>query len=199
MRKRKSVHIIRVRLSRRAKVLLSLCLPFLLGAAAGGLLVYWQGDNGALSDYLGGYASALGEGAVTTGSLLSLCWYYLRWTLLVALLGLTALGVVGIPLVFALRGFLLSFAAASILSAFGGWQGVLVTAAIFGVPGLISVPVLFLLGVQGMGMAAAMAFPGGTPRLRRYLGECALCCGVTLLCGVLDMTVTTRLLYWIIL
>lgn len=84
-------------------------------------------------------------------------WTAVRWPLLTLLLSFTALGAVGIPAIFVVRGFLLSFAVSSFVRIFGGAGAILAFFA-FGFTGLISLPVLFLLGVQGL--LAAMALAG---------------------------------------
>ena len=69
------------------------------------------------------------------------------------------LGIVGAALVillFAVRGFLLAFSIASFVRLFGG-AGCLLALLVFGVSGALSVPVLFVLGVQGLLAARVLA------------------------------------------
>lgn len=70
--------------------------------------------------------------------------------------GHRALGLLGLPLLFAVRGFLLAFSIASFVRLFGG-VGCLLALLVFGVSGALSVPVLFVLGVQGLLAARVLA------------------------------------------
>lgn len=125
---------------------------FAAGALGGFLLCWWllNGGHLAAERMLKGYALALDAqaGAVSFWEIL---WDVGRWPLLVWLLGATALGRWMVPLVFAVRGFFLSFAVAGLSMAAQG--GVLLAFCLFGLGALISLPVLFLLGSQSWTMA----------------------------------------------
>lgn len=120
-----------------------------------------------------------------------LLWEGVRWHALVFVLGFTSLGLLFLPVVFVARGFLLSFAVAAFIRAFGG-GGAVAALAVFGVTGAISLPALFVLGVQGMVASRALAsrFLGedrrGLPYGRTYFLRCAGCAGGLVVCVLLE-------------
>ena len=131
---------------------------FLLGGLVGYLLASHIGGGGqeSLAAYVEGFLRAAQAGEITAPALASLVWDTVRWPLLALLLGFTALGLLGLPLLFAVRGFLLAFSIASFVRLFGG-VGCLLALLVFGVSGALSVPVLFVLGVQGLLAARVLA------------------------------------------
>ena len=88
---------------------------FLAGGLAGCILASCVDGGGgeSLSAYLQSFLSAARAGAVDAPAVLSLVWSTIRWPLLALLLGFTALGLLGLPILFAARGFLLAFSIAS--------------------------------------------------------------------------------------
>ena len=110
----------------------------------------------SLAAYVEGFLRAAQAWEITAPALASLVWDTVRWPLLALLLGFTALGLLGLPLLFAVRGFLLAFSIASFVRLFGG-VGCLLALLVFGVSGALSVPVLFVLGVQGLLAARVLA------------------------------------------
>ena len=141
-----------------APTLAVLSAAFSVGALVGLLLAAKVAGAGqeSLSAYLQSYLEAAKAGNATPPELPTALWEAARWPLLTLLLSFTALGAVGIPAVFAVRGFLLSFAVSSFVRVLGGAGAVLAFFA-FGVTGLITLPTLFLLGVQGMLSSMALA------------------------------------------
>lgn len=125
---------------------------FAAGALGGFLLCWWLLNTGHLAAerMLAGYTLALDAQAGTV-SFWEVLWDVGRWPLLVWVLGATVLGRWMVPLVFAARGFFLSFAVAGLSMAAQG--GVLLAFCLFGLGALISLPVLFLLGSQSWTMA----------------------------------------------
>ena len=95
---------------------------FLLGGLVGCLLASHIGGGGqeSLAAYVEGFLRAAQAGEITAPALASLVWDTVRWPLLALLLGFTALGLLGLPLLFAVRGFLLAFSIASFVRLFGG-------------------------------------------------------------------------------
>ena len=102
------------------------------------------------------------------------------------------------PLVFVVRGFLLSFAIASFVRMLGS-GGALLALAVFGVPGCVGIPALFVLGVQGWEASRALGsrFLGegrrGLPYGRSYFLRCAACAGALLVCAGLETTAVPAL------
>ena len=71
------------------------------------------------------------------------------------ILGVTALGVAGIPVLFLARGFLFSFSVAAFCRIFGP-VGLASAFFLFGLPALLWAPVLFLAGCQCLEGAYAL-------------------------------------------
>lgn len=125
---------------------LSAC--FLLGGALdavfGGLMSETSAQE--LADYLSTYFTLAREGGVTV-EFWSVAWEQFRLLITVVLLGLTALGAAGIPLLFGVRGFLLAFSVAGLCRVFGA-AGLVPALFLFGLPAFFWAPILFLTGGQ---------------------------------------------------
>lgn len=174
---------------------------FLLGGAAGCLMSSWVGGGGSdgLAEYIRSYLLTAQEGTGSAPSVPALLWDVFRYPAAVWALGFTALGLVGIPAVFAVRGFFLSFAISSFVRMFGGY-GLMLAAVVFGIPSAFSIPVLFVLGSQGWVASRSLAerLSGGrrrtSPYDRPYWGRCGMCAAGLLLCVWVEQFVTVRLL-----
>lgn len=166
---------------------------FLLGGLAGCLMSTFVGGAGqeSLRTYLESFLSMAQNGGAAAPALTVQLWDILRWPVLALLLGFTALGVLGMPLLFAVRGFLLAFSIAAFVRIFGS-AGCLLAFLIFGVGGGFSVPALFVLGVQGLGAARTLAsrFLGEgkapSPYGRAYFLRCGGCAAALCVCVVLE-------------
>ena len=178
-----------------ALAVLGLC--FLLGGLAGCLFAALAENQGAveLGSYLEGYLLLARDGGLSV-PLWSLLWTRLRDLLAVLILGLTALGVAGIPLLVGVRGFFLCFSAGCFCRVFGG-AGLLPAFALFALPALLWAPGLFLAGGPGLcrakGLLDRAVAPGGRGgglppggQLRRA----GLCAGLMLGCALLE--------YWVV-
>lgn len=182
-----------------ALVIASAC--FLAGGLTGCLLAAQVGGAGetSLRAYLEAFLTAAQGGAVDVPALWSQIWDTLRWPLAALLLGFTALGVLGLPVLFAARGFLLAFSIASFVRAFGG-GGWLLACLVFGIGGTLSLPALFVLGVQSFLSARALAArvrgegKGVVLWGRDCLIRCGLCGGVLCVCILLERTAVPALL-----
>ncbi len=174
----------------------ALCLCFLLGGAAGCLFAGAAGGESAraLSAYLTGYLTLAQDGTVPR-SFLALLWARLRELLAAAALGVTVVGVVCLPVLFAARGFLFAFSVGCFCRVFGG-PGLFPAFCLFGLPALLWAPALFLVGSQGLswGVSAlsrgeARGLAGGVFWVRSALGLI-----LALLCVLLEyFTVPTLL------
>lgn len=156
-------------------------ISFFLGGLGGCILAACvEGSGGeSLAAYLKGFLSAAREGTVSAPALLPLVWETVRWPLLAVLLGFTALGVLGLPLLFAMRGFLLSFSIASFVRMFGT-AGSLLAFLVFGISGCVAIPTLFVLGLQSLTASRTLAgrFLGEGRRVcygRVFFVRCGLC------------------------
>ena len=158
---------------------------FLLGGAAGCLFAGLADGAGgtSLSNYLADYLT-LAENGTVARSFWPIVWQQLRWFVVSAVLGLTALGSVGIPAVFCVRGFLLGFSSACFCRVFGP-AGLIPAAALFGLPALLWAPALFLTGVQGLLSARALLSRiwgegrGALPFSPAYWLRLGMCAGLT--------------------
>ena len=123
-----------------------LSVSFLLGGLAGCLMSTFVGGSGqeSLKTYLEHFLSTAQSSGASVPGLAVQLWDILRWPGLALLLGFTALGVLGLPLLFAVRGFLLAFSIAAFVRVFGS-AGCLLAFLVFGVGGGFSVPALFVL------------------------------------------------------
>ena len=166
---------------------------FLLGGLAGCLLSTFVGGAGqeSLRAYLESFLSTAQSGGTASPALAVQLWDILRWPALALLLGFTALGVLGLPILFAVRGFLLAFSIAAFVRIFGS-AGCLLAFLIFGIGGGFSIPALFVLGVQGLGAARTLAsrFLGEgkapSPYGRAYFLRCGGCAAALCVCVVLE-------------
>lgn len=136
----------------------SIC--FFAGGLLGCLLMarVAGGAGEGLEAYVQSFLRAAESGALSAPDLLPSMWECIRWPLLALLLGFTALGLLGLPVLFAVRGFLLAFSIASFVRVLGS-AGCLLAFLLFGVTGAISVPVFFMLGVQSVLSARAAGQP----------------------------------------
>lgn len=169
-----------------------LSAAFLLGGAAGCLLASLSGGAGAeeLGGYLTGYLTLARENGLPRG-VLPLLWEQAKYLLAVLALGLTALGLAGVPILFGLRGFFFSFSAACFCRVFGR-RGLLPAFFLFGLPALLWVPALFLSGVPGLLSARQLLRRaqgegrGSVPLDGAWWGRAGLCAGLTLAAGLLE-------------
>lgn len=181
--------------------LLCLAVCFAAGAVGGCFFAGALDEDAATSlfDYFGGYFTSMENGQVLHLSLLSAVWEVVRWPLLAFVLGFTALGVVGLPVAFCVRGFLLSYAVSVLVRLYGS-VGLVAALAVFGVSGFFVLPALFALGVDAFRVAGSMTgnllgdsrrtFSPGQGRLFRA----GFCCLLLAMAAVLQFQLTPILL-----
>jgi len=126
-----------------------------------------------------------------------LAWGYILACFAVFLLGRLSFGVIGIPIVFAYRGFLGAFACCCFVRVFGS-AGIVLAAVLFLLPAILWFPAFSLLGIQGMRRSrtsdTSVALDGWI--------EIALTVALLFLCGIAEYALIPRLLKslsWIIL
>lgn len=176
-------------------------LAFLLGILLG---CFWAGsisdaEGSALASYIRGYFEAARGGELASPDVLSVLWETIRWPALIFLLSFTAAGLIGIPIVFGVRSFLLSFTVASFVKVLGG-MGAVLSVLLFGITSALSLPVLFVLGTQGM--EACRSLTGrlmGDRRKKAIYGKgffvhAGICCAVLVCCVCLEQTVVASLI-----
>ena len=172
----------------------ALGLSFLLGGLAGALLATLAGGEGAreLSAYLSDYLILAGqEGAAAR--FWPLLWGRLRDLLIALILGMTALGAVGLPVLFAARGFLFAFSVGCFCRVFGG-AGLFPAFALFGLSALLWTPALFLAGVPGMTRSRRLMAGGGQSGPGVSWALLALCGGLALAAALTERWVAPVLL-----
>lgn len=152
------------------------------------------GERQELVDYLQRYFQVTGSGEGAAPSLLASAWELFRWPLAALLLGFTALGAVGLPVLMAARGFMLSFAAATFARLFG-LPGLAASVTSFGLTVLIAVPVLFVVSQNAFRQSLARlsgAAPSST--WSQQLMSQVPCMGLLILAVALQQTVMPALL-----
>lgn len=159
------------------------CFGFALGAFGGILLAGWLARRGEMSlqGWMEGYALAFTTAGGLRVSFGTIFWDMIRWPLLLWLLSCTAMGRWMIPAAMGLRGFLLAFGVAGLAWSVNG--GLVLALVLFGLSNLISLPVCFLLSVQGWENAVTIrdrAFALPDRGDGRYWSRSALVLGVTL-------------------
>lgn len=179
-----------------APALATTSICFFLGGLAGVVLAANVGGSGtdSLSAYIRAFLAAAKAGTTTAPTIIPLVWEVFRWPLFTIIFGFTALGLIGIPVLFTVRGFLLSFSISSFIHMLGGTGGLLAL-LVFGVSGLVAVPSLFILGVQGL--AASRSLAGGvlgesrrnSPFGKAYFLRCGMCAGAFCVCVLLEYLV----------
>lgn len=140
----------------RLPALVLVCLLLCLGAALGFAVCRTvpQQDRQELSDYLHEYAQATANGQGPSASALSVGAAYFRYPAAALLLGLTAAGLVLLPVLSVVQGFFLSFSVGCFARALGR-GGVYLALAAFGPRCLFVLPCTLLLTVQGLSAARA--------------------------------------------
>ena len=132
-----------------------------------------------------------------TVSLGQVMWGQMKYSVLLLFLGLTALGVVGIPVLFGVRGFLFVFSVACFCRVFGA-AGLIPALILFGLPAILWVPAFFVLGFGAAQTSRKMlgrylgSESGGGPEGKR--GVWAVCFASGILCGGLEYFVLPVLL-----
>ena len=188
MKGRRSVRFFNLKCRSRMPALLFLSGCFFCGVLAGCLWADSVAESGgaALSEYISCYLAALQEGNVTTSSFGATLWDVFRWPLFTILAAFTVPGLVVIPAIFLLRGFLLSFSVACFVRVLGS-AGILLALVLFGVSGVLSLPILFILGTYGVAACRKLCLRllGTWPRTEAiygntYMIRCGLC--MVLLC-----------------
>lgn len=180
--------------SEQGGALVLLALAFLAGGALGCVLAALSSDADAeeLSAYLTGYLALARDGDLPRG-LWTVLWGQVKYLLAAVLLSMTALGLAGMPVLFAVRGFFLSFPAACFCRVFGG-RGLLPAFALFGLSALLWSPALFSLGVPGFLTALQrLRRPAGEGLVlssRAWLCRLGLCLALVLAAGLLE--------YWVV-
>ena len=165
-------------------MMLSACflLGGILGAAFGGLMS--EASAQELAAYLNTYLTLARDGGIPV-EFWGVAWEQFRLLLAVILLGLAALGVVGIPVLFGVRGFLFAFSVAGLCRVFGT-AGLVPGLFLFGLPAFLWAPVLFLAGAQCVNSAWVLLRREPLPFTSAYWGRLGLCGAALMVCVMLE-------------
>ena len=177
----------------RLTQLAALSVCFGLGALGGFLFSALSGDSPELLDYLRQYFWSAGGGSPEP-SLGAVVWDVARWPLAAFLLGLTPVGVAGVPVLMGARGFLLAFAAATFARLFY-LPGLAAALAAFAMTVLVAVPVLFAVAEDAFRQSLSR-LPGAASapaNWRERAQALAPCAGLLVLAAALQQTVMPAL------
>lgn len=171
-------------------MILSACflLGGIVGAVFGGLMS--EASAQELAAYLNTYLTLARDGGIPV-EFWGVAWEQFRLLLAVTLLGLTALGVVGIPVLFGVRGFLFAFSVAGLCRVFGA-AGLVPGLFLFGLPAFLWAPVLFLAGGQCVDSAwvllrrLRLESREPLPFTPAYWGRLGLCGAALMVCVMLE-------------
>ena len=166
---------------------------FLIGAAVGCTSVAMVDDNSReeLYSYIAGTMTS--QNGRTFIALLASFFNLSKYHLIAYACGFTALGVLVLPVVMAIRGYFLAFSAAAFIKVFG-LHGFTFSFLIFGVQSLISLPCLFILAIQSLQISiylfgtAAHRQRGSylSPVSRTSLSRLGFCLAALLICSLYD-------------
>ena len=144
-----------------------LLIVFAIGALFGFILAFLSEPSTELKSYLTNHFDVAAKSEFGL-SFFSVLWDCIRWPLLVFVFRFTAAGIVVIPAIFLVRGFLLSYTAACFGVLLGN-VGVIAAAVLFAVTVLLILPILFVIGCECF-CGACARLPGlssaGESRLR---------------------------------
>ena len=178
---------------------LLLGLSFLSGGAAGCIAVAGIGgaSGTALQDYLQAYLTLAKEQSIDA-QFLPILWEQFRYPFFVFLFGFTAIGMLGIPVLFAVRGFLFSFSVSCFCRLFGS-VGMIPALFLFGLPALLWAPAFFVLGTQAIRSAHTLFYCRTGERYNPLLWKgndwvrIGLCAGALVLCSVFEYLILPTL------
>ena len=151
------------------------CLCFFAGGVLGCLFASLAGEESVtqIGQYLADYCKLIGERRISW-SVPAVLWNHGRWLLGCALLGLTGLGALMLPLLFGARGFLFAFGISCFFRIYSA-AGLISALLLYVVPALLWAPGLFLTGFWGMResirlcrnrLSDTAALPGNTASFR---------------------------------
>lgn len=169
-----------------------LAVCFSIGVLGGFFFSGWSGDDPELLDYLSRYFQAAGQGHGAEPSLWASVWELARWPLAAFLLGSSALGAAGIPILLGARGFLLSYAAATLARLFG-LPGAAASFTAFGITALVAVPVLFVVSADAFRQSLRRLSGERSPAWRQRAQALTPCAGLLVLAAALQQTLMPAL------
>lgn len=175
--KRKQIRLWSLPSLRRKRGLILMAGMFAIGAMLGCCWSVWMNENSgeALRDYLQGYLSVVEVQSGVDG-LARRLWHTLQLPLLVVLLRFASLGVLLIPPLLGIKGFLLSFSISSFVKSYG-WKGEAASLAVFGPSAILEAAVLLYLAAECWEGALRLGSRQDTPssKGKSFFKRAALC------------------------
>lgn len=171
---------------------------FALGGGAGCLLAFRITGAGAeaMTAYIERFLTIAQAGGLNVPELPELFWRSTRWLLAAFLLGFSALGVLGVPVLCSVRGFFLAFSIASFSQAYG-LDGLGAAFFLLGLPGLLSVPAFMLMATQSFSSSCVLAGRFGrreNPFHREYFFHCGVCVAAVCVSLLLERYLVPKLI-----
>lgn len=166
---------------------------FLGGVVAGTVASSNVAPDSELRNYISGYlASAQSESS--SAFILPALFNAFKYHFLIVVFGFTALGVVAVPIIVFLRGFFLSFAVTSFVKVLGS-GGYLLTLGIFGLPFLIALPCLLILGAQAFSLAISATRGASLRKVNtQFIARIAVCAAALVLSALIEAFLTPHLI-----
>lgn len=174
--------------------LVFLCVCFVIGAITGSVVAANGGDSAQIVSMVAGYA------VLEDINFWNVLFNILRFPIIVIICGLCVFGTVLIPIVIAVRGFMLLFTITTFVRLFGG-SGLLYSLSLFGIQCLFVLPCILLLAAQGI-VSSSILFSLASSRGKKISGSVfsgayflriLICFGVLLFCALAETLLTPLL------
>lgn len=174
--------------------LVFLCVCFVIGAITGSVVAANGGDSGQIVSLVADYA------VLEDINFWNVLFNILRFPIIVIICGLCVFGTVLIPIVIAVRGFMLLFTITTFVRLFGG-SGLLYSLSLFGIQCLFVLPCILLLAAQGI-VSSSILFSLASSRGKKISGSVfsgayflriLICFGVLLFCALAETLLTPLL------
>lgn len=161
---------------------------FLLGACGGFLFSAGGGGSEPLQRWLETQFRLYAAGDGPAPSVPAVLWDVFRWPAAAFVLRFTALGAVGVPILMAARGFLLSFSAMVFVQLFG-FPGAAAAMVLFSVTVLLVIPVLFVVADNSFARSLVRLKTGNPPAMGQEPVAALFPVGILALAAGLQITV----------
>ncbi len=153
---------------------------------------------GEQSAVLKGFFLSLQSGLYEPGGFLDSLAKAFLFHIIAVLLGFSAIGFIFLPLLSFLRGFAVSFAAASVMTALGS-EGFTVALALLGLPSLITLPCFFIVTLQAFEASYSLAgrilrrSAASSIYRKEYFNRCAVCSAALIIAALIDAYISPLL------
>lgn len=184
------------------------CLPglilcgalFLCGCVAGTFSSGFVRDGLALTQYFSEYLSLEQGGSFIDPSFFSVLADTFKYPLAVFALGFSMLGIIGIPIIAGVKGYILAFSVSVMVRLYGG-DGVLLALSLFAVGTLISIPCFLIMCAQAFRASCLLTYMVMKPGTRgsisiyniKYFISCLICFGLLTAAAIFDTYLTVHM------